>query len=352
MHEKPPRIRSYIMWSACTILFGAVLPAALIGVLSAGGEVSFEENSLAVVADATALLPKEAKSSSAVTRGKSKIVDPYPFVPEKPSGGSTLLTKDVLRRIHESLPKRTALHVNSQSFLVADIDTGQHILEKESSRELPIASLTKLLNALVALDVFLMSDVLTVPLRATSVSGSTGLLKAGERISVNDLLHAMLMQSANDAAETLAIVYGRNQYIARMNQKARFLDADHTLITDPTGLSETNVSTAEDLLKISRYMFKERQEIVAMTRTKSYKTKNHVWVNSTKFLALSEYVGGKIGFTSAAGRTAISIFKLAPTSFATRRIVVILLKSNARDADVLSILDHIDKGALLLSRSK
>ncbi len=257
--------------------------------------------------------------------------------------------ESVLQKIEESLPKKTALHVNSQSFLVADFETGESVLEKNPDKVFPVASLTKLTTALVALDIYKPDKVLTVPESATLVGGTTGQLRVGEKITVSDLLHALLMQSANDAAETLAVSYGRDDFVTRMKQKAKSLGARSTRFADPTGLSNKNVSTASDLLKISQYIFNNKTLIADITHLKTYKGKNHTWTNATKFLALPEYVGGKTGYTNEAGRTAVSIFDLEPVPFEKRKVVVVILKSEARDQDILTILEHIHKSPFLLS---
>ena len=337
MEEKKPSIASYCAWGALALCVGVALPASFFGVVSLAGRIASGDFLAAVVSG--------AKSSK-------KPIDPYPNVPEIAPEGSRVITKNILKHIHASLPKRTALHVNSESFLVADIETGEVVIEKDKTKALPIASLSKLITALVALDVFKPADVVRIPEQATKIIGTKGGLKVGERVKVNDLLHALLMQSANDAAEALALAYGRSAFISRMNHKARFLGAEQTSFADPTGLSSRNKSTAEDLFKISRYIFNEEPELVDITRKKTYRIKKHLWVNSTKFLALPYYLGGKTGFTSEAGRTAVSVFELKPLPLQKRKIAVVLLKSSARDEDVLSILEYLNKGALLISQAQ
>lgn len=330
--------KSYIIWGILTFSFGVFLPVSLWTL----GKFALE------IFDGSSQTATVKEAPLAITT-KNRLTDQFPYVPDKPPEGTRALTKDILRSIHQSLPKRTSLHVNSQAFLVVDLASGEILIEKNKDKTLPVASLTKLLTALVALDVYDPNQIIKIPKPATAVSGSLGLLKSGERVSVRDLLHALLMQSANDAAEALALSYGRPEFIKRMNQKARFLDADVSTFTDPSGLSNKNVSSAADLLKITRYMAAEKPELLEITRKKTYKTKNHTWINPTKFLALGEYRGGKIGFTTEAGRTAVSLFELEPLPLVKRTIAVVLLKSNARDKDILSILDYIDTNALLIT---
>jgi len=260
------------------------------------------------------------------------------------------VSDDVLRQIEASLPKQSALHVNSKSFLVADFETGEVLLEKDTSKKFPIASLTKIITAMVAVDVYDLDDKLTVSESAAAISGTTGGLKAGERISVLDLLHALLMQSANDAAETLADQYGRDAFIRKMNEKARSLGAHATNFDDPTGLSNGNVSTALDLFRVTKALFNTTPELAEMSRKKTYKGEHHTWRNSTTFLALPEYLGGKTGYTTQAGRTAVSLFEVEPLPLQKRKIAVVILKSEARDKDVLAILEHIHRSHFILSR--
>jgi D-alanyl-D-alanine carboxypeptidase len=260
------------------------------------------------------------------------------------------VSDELLRQIEQSLPKQTALHVNSKSFLVADFETGEILLEKDTTKKFPIASLSKIVTALVARDVFKMDKELTVTESAANMSGTVGGLSAGETISVSDLLHALFMQSANDAAETLAQSYGRDAFIKRMNDKVRKLGATSTHFDDPTGLSNGNVSTARDLLLIMTTLFNDTPQLAAMTRIKTYKGEHHTWRNPTTFLALPEYLGGKTGYTTEAGRTAVSLFEVEPIPSQKRKIAVVILKSEARDKDILTILEHIHKSQFILSR--
>jgi len=332
--ERYKTLGRYLGWGVLALLIGVAVPATLVG---AGKFVS--------------IVLEDSMQVAAVSSSKSKKkVDPYPYVPETASGDSRLLTQRVLKTIHEGLPRKATLSVQGDAFAVIDLQSGEVIVEKNPTKVLSIASLTKMVTALVALDVYKPDQVLKVPEYATKVTGTVGGLKTGEKVRVVDLLHALLMQSGNDAAETLAAGIGRSTFVTKMNEKVRFLGADATTFVDPTGLSALNVSTANDLFKIAQHTFNDHREIINITKTKMYRTKGHTWVNPTKFLALDNYLGGKTGYTSEAGRTAVSIFEIEPSPLHRRTLAIVLLKSEAREKDVLAILEYLKKDSRLLSR--
>ena len=231
--------------------------------------------------------------------------------------------------------------ISATSYLVADIDSGEVILEKNSSERYPIASLTKLMTAAVAFQTYDFQDEVKISSQAVGGEGTLANLRSGEVLSVTDLLHALLMQSGNDAAEALAVDYGRDRFIARMNQFARFIGADDTEFADPTGLSERNVSTAGDIFKITGYLFRENAPVMSITRKKIYRAGEHIWVNQTKFTALPNYLGGKNGYTDEALKTATAVFSVKDAAGSERRVAIIVLKSADRDNDILSILKYL-----------
>lgn len=146
------------------------------------------------------------------------------------------------------------LHLASHSALLVDLQTNQVIYENKPDQVVPIASVTKLMTAMVVLDAKqAMDEDITVDISQTKeMKGVFSRVKLGSTLNRRDMLLIALMSSENRAAASLAHHYpgGYNAFIAAMNAKARALGMSHTRYVEPTGLSEQNVSTARDLSKL------------------------------------------------------------------------------------------------------
>ena len=146
------------------------------------------------------------------------------------------------------------LHLASHSALLVDLQTNQVIYENKPDQIVPIASVTKLMAAMVVLDAKQsMEEEITVDISQTKeMKGVFSRVKLGSTLNRHDMLLIALMSSENRAAASLAHHYpgGYNAFIAAMNAKARALGMSHTRYVEPTGLSEQNVSTARDLSKL------------------------------------------------------------------------------------------------------
>jgi serine-type D-Ala-D-Ala endopeptidase (penicillin-binding protein 7) len=144
--------------------------------------------------------------------------------------------------------------VKSRIALVEDVANSKVLLEKNADQVTPIASITKLMTAMVALDAKLPSQaILTISDDDRDlVLGSTSRLNVGWSLSREDMLHLALMSSENRAAAALSRYYpgGRPAFIEAMNTKAAALGMDHTHFVNPNGLTDENVSTAFDLVKL------------------------------------------------------------------------------------------------------
>ncbi|MEK7142444.1 MAG: L,D-transpeptidase family protein [Patescibacteria group bacterium] len=232
--------------------------------------------------------------------------------------------------------------LSSKNYLVADINTGDIILSKDESKQLPIASITKLVTALISLETIDQAKTIFVPKDATTRNG-TGKkdLSEGEVISTGSLIYPLLLQSSNIASETLANQIGRQNFINYMNQKTSAIGLNETSFADPSGISEKNISTAEDLLKLLSYLFKNKKHILDITKNKSMKDGMKTWVNNDKLADFENFLGGKTGQTEAARKTFAGIFSLPLSEFEEKNIGIILLQGEDREDDVLKILDYL-----------
>ena len=235
------------------------------------------------------------------------------------------------------------LKVSAEAYLVGDLKTGEVILSKNASVAYPIASVSKLMTALLSKEIAEENAITKVSKTAISTYGTNGNFKAGEKIKLSELLYPLLLESSNDASEVIAEHFGRDTFIKKMNQLAEKLAMQKTTYEDPSGLSLNNKSTPNDLFKLVGYLNKEKEDLLKITTKRSYSNTAHNWSNTNQFLRESGYFGGKSGYTDPARQTVISLFSLPLGKTTERPLAVILLRSKDRYQDVSTILKYLQK---------
>ena len=261
-----------------------------------------------------------------------------------PPEGATAVKEPEKPKYYYTNKETTALPtISAQAFLVGDLNTGEVILSKNQEFKFPIASMSKLMTALVAQELAAPEDSAEISKTALATEGKNGGLRLGEKIKVTDLLYPLLLESSNDAAEALAEHFGRDSFISKMNQVAEKLQMTGTSFADPSGLSFKNQSTPADMFKLTGYLTKERPELLGITTKRSYYNKKHNWSNISQFLGEESYAGGKSGYTDAARQTVVSLFSLPLSESGTRPIAITLLRSSDRQKDVQNILKYLKK---------
>lgn len=237
-------------------------------------------------------------------------------------------------------------NVDAAAYVVGDAITGEIIIEKNSAEVFPIASVTKLMTASVALDNLRETDVTTVSAAALATEGSRGMLRKGEQVEVSDLLYPLLLVSSNDASEVLAETLGRKEFIQAMNRQAASLGMTNTSFDDPSGLSENNVSTARDLFILAENLYNKHETVFEITKLAEYSQGGRTWRNANRFAGTDNYEGGKTGYTSKARRTGVALFKVPFGEYGDRVITITLLRTDNRAEDYNKILtflqDHVD----------
>ncbi len=198
------------------------------------------------------------------------------------------------------------------SIVVMDADSGRILYSKNKSERKLIASTTKIMTTIIALENAKLSDKLKVGKEIQTVNGSMIYVREGKTFTLNDLLHGLMLQSGNDAAMIIASkIMSYDNFIAQMNLKAHKLGMYNTTFENPHGLNDDtkNYSTAEDMSKLMRYAIKNK-EFLNITRTKKYKVDNYIWYNKNKLLSDYKYlISGKIGYTKASGQVYVSAAK-------------------------------------------
>ena len=223
------------------------------------------------------------------------------------------------------------LSLRSAAAIVQDAETGEILYGKNASKVTPIASITKLMTAMVVLDAGLdLNQVITISGEdLDSLRGSRSRLKPGAGLSRDELLRLALMSSENRAAAALARTYpgGIDAFKRAMNHKAQMLGMNDTRFDDATGLSNANVASAEDLVKLVRaahryelirsYTTAAGQEVQVAGRPLAYRNTNRLVANERWNIGLS-----KTGFTNDAGRCLVLQAELAG-----RQVIIVLLDS-------------------------
>lgn len=207
--------------------------------------------------------------------------------------------------------------VKAAALYMIELQSGKVLLEKNATRRLPPASLTKIMTAMVALKSGSLEQVVTIDPRALVNRSSLG-FHSGERFFLRDVLTAMLVNSANDACEAVALHVAETEpkFVAKMNEQARALNLKDTHFANPCGFDAPgHYSTAVDLAKLTDHaLHVPAFSMMVRTVTRTITTvdgKRQVSLHSTNELLLDPDVTGvKTGYTSKAGRCLIaSMFK-------------------------------------------
>ncbi len=205
----------------------------------------------------------------------------------------------------------------ASGFTVIDLDTGKVLLEKNGDKKLPIASLTKIMTAVVASDLANSSDTFTASKKAANVEPTRMGVTDGEKVGLNELLHALLMTSANDSAqmikEGIDQKYGSEIFVRAMNEKAKFLGLKNTHFANPQGFdSPDNYSSADDLAVLSQYALQNYpaiKDVVQQDYQHYDANTNHPQIDLYNWNGLLDVYPGvygvKIGNTNKAGYTTV-----------------------------------------------
>ena len=199
--------------------------------------------------------------------------------------------------------------VSAQNAILMDAQTGRVLYEKNADKQSLIASTTKIMTALVVCEQTNVLDRVRIPQEAVGIEGSSMYLKAGEILTVQDLLYGLMLHSGNDAAVALAIYCGGTVegFAELMNDKAHRLGMHNTHFVNPNGLdSPGHYSTARDMAILAAYAM-ENPIFFKTVSTKTVTVGDRNLRNHNKLLWLLEGADGvKTGFTKAAGRILVS----------------------------------------------
>ena len=233
--------------------------------------------------------------------------------------------------------------LSAKSFLVADLESGEIIKESQDVSAYPLASVSKLMTALIVSEQMDPKSMAVVSRKSYNTFGTEGELLLGESIRVSDLMYPLLMESSNDAAEVLADSYGHEKFMSEMNKRSLELGMNDTYYEDPSGLSPKNVSTVDDQFKLAKYIFEKYPVVFDLTRVRQFEIFNHRWYSKNAMLNMASFLGGKNGFIDESRQTTTCLFNVQLAKGGLKKIAIVLLKTNDREGDVVKIINFLKK---------
>lgn len=239
--------------------------------------------------------------------------------------------------------------VTAQGVYVVDLDNFTPILKKNEKEKFLPASLTKIITALVSLDIYQPQQIITI--KKVVNEGQVMNLVAGEKITVENLLYGILVHSANDAAFALAENYGYDRFIDLMNKKAQDLKMKNTHFTNPAGFDNPNHYSSPFDLTLAASVLLKNPYLAKITATKEIIIPDtefkyfHRLTNVNQLLGEISGLGGlKTGYTEEAGQNLITFYKKNGHQY-----LITLLKSEDRFLDTKQIIEWINLNVDYLS---
>ena len=258
---------------------------------------------------------------------------PQGYLPKAPNAVSQLLipnnqtSSSVIWQLPNIISK-------TKIALVSDLDDNNDLISYNSNQRWPLASISKLMTAVVAIEEIGKEKEAMVSENALNVEGNFGKLESGKLYKIEDLIKIMIVTSSNHAAVALAdfYVFGQKEFVKLMNKKAADLGMSQTVFFDPAGLSPVNQSTANDIRKLMKYIDNNHPEILAYSQEGAFGN----FKNINRFAGQSNFLGGKTGYLEEAKQNLVSLF-----SVNNRRILIIVLGAEDRFGQTQDLLNYL-----------
>lgn len=227
---------------------------------------------------------------------------------------------------------------------VYDLSAERTLLERESERRWPIASITKLMTAAISFETLAPDTKVVITERAVATEGRAGNLAVGEIFRAEDLIRIMLMTSSNDAAVALSGAVNYDAFIDKMRIKSFDLKMSGATFADPTGLSVLNQAKASDLKKLIIYISEKHPKILEITAQPTAEVTDlksgakRLIISTNRFAGEKDFLGGKTGYTDESNGNLLSLFR-----HNGKKILIIIFGSKDRFGDTEKLLGWVKK---------
>lgn len=232
----------------------------------------------------------------------------------------------------------SAVSTSATSAVLMDVDSGRVLYAQNEHAKMLIASTTKIMTALVAIENGALSDTVKVSAEAAGVEGSSMYLQAGEKLTLETLLYGLMLCSGNDAAVAVAqgVSGSTDRFVKLMNAKAKELGMNDTSFANPNGLDDENhYSTAMDMARLACAAM-NNETLARIVSTRTITIGGRTLTNHNKLLHYVDgCIGLKTGYTKAAGRTLVSC-----TRREGQRLVAVTLQDGNDWADHAALYDY------------
>jgi D-alanyl-D-alanine carboxypeptidase (penicillin-binding protein 5/6) len=244
---------------------------------------------------------------------------------------------------------KSAILVKITPLSEANRQNNERIVFKKNEKEkMAIASLTKLMTGLIASEFYQPNLKTNISEKAISQPETTGFLKTGERLKIKDLLYSALIESSNDAAFALAEIIEEQSFVDLMNLKTKDIGLQNTHFFNASGIDkgtfDTNYSTVEDLVKLTKYIWLNKPLILEILSNKEYPLYlengklHHIIYNTNALLGENpNIISGKTGYTPKAGGCLLLLFEEKKTK---NYYTAIVLNSQNKFEDMKKLIEY------------
>jgi D-alanyl-D-alanine carboxypeptidase len=267
---------------------------------------------------------------------------PLPLTPLLPAGSEALVVRPSLHTPGNALPQeqdRALLpQITARAYILTD-ETGAVLAGRNLAASLHIASLTKLMTAVVFKENFAQGGSLEILEHTLALNRNAFGLDAEDKISKKEALEFMLIVSSNIAAESAAEALGRDVFLKKMNAKAAELGMTGTYFVDASGLGDFNRSSVRDIARFMKYIAAVHPDILVISRSPSALFQGNVLINTNELLGRAAgIIGAKTGYTDAAGECLAVVFERN-----NRKFYAVILGSKDRAADMYALMEYAGK---------
>ena len=287
---------------------------------------------IGIIAGVNLIIQPETKQSAAVPVDASSVSGQSTGQSTGQSSGQSasdtdMVVKDSFINATSTISatSTTQSEITSYAYLVGDVSTGEVLMSSNSVNAYPVASMSKLMTAIVATNRFTPTTTIEIPKLSADIATDTSNLQVGEEFSLKEILQPLLLSSSNIAAEaiastkmssTTATSTARLSFLELMSSTAWEIGMPTAYFADPSGLDSHNQASAKDIFALAQYLYKSRPDILKITRTAQVTlatTTTHFGhdIESTHpFVTDPRFIGGKTGRTLEAGETMLTILNI------------------------------------------